>query len=352
MKKLLALFIAVLLAASSVTVSFAAIDHLPADADVEAMKAFVKSDEFFNAEPICVSSPDEPIQICVPHYRSDSVYVYTKTNEERTFADFERFGAKNFREYGWDYTYTQSRKYLVVLNSEDLNTLSETILKLLDDPMVLYAEPVEGDTRGIDTFSEGNLKDFHIQRLLRFTNNLENCENFIQEDNVVHVIMQADSNPVLSDFEEYGAIDIRVREEEGYDSYLKIVKLTLDKHDLLNVANTVISLCKNPFVIYAEPSWSLMDDPEYADDFSSDSDDLTGLIADVNGDEKINLVDRITLTRHLAGWNAYKIIRKANSDLNGDHTVNIADRIIMTRAFAGWEDYKVLPYRNTEKPAE
>lgn len=69
------------------------------------------------------------------------------------------------------------------------------------------------------------------------------------------------------------------------------------------------------------------------------------LYGDVNGDGIVNIVDRITLTRHLAGWDKFKTINTDNSDVNNDGNVNIADRIVLTRHIAGWDDYKTLPYK-------
>ena len=69
------------------------------------------------------------------------------------------------------------------------------------------------------------------------------------------------------------------------------------------------------------------------------------LYGDVNGDSKVNVADRIVLTRYLAGWDSNKEIIERNSDVNNDGKVNVADRIVLTRHLAGWSDYSTLPYK-------
>ncbi|MBQ5399182.1 MAG: starch-binding protein, partial [Ruminococcus sp.] len=69
------------------------------------------------------------------------------------------------------------------------------------------------------------------------------------------------------------------------------------------------------------------------------------IIGDVNGDRKVNNLDRVYLTRHLADWDGYKEINKAAADLDGNGVVNNLDRVILTRHLADWAGYESLPYK-------
>lgn len=64
---------------------------------------------------------------------------------------------------------------------------------------------------------------------------------------------------------------------------------------------------------------------------------------DVNGDGEVTDIDRIKLTRFLAGWSGYEISESV-SDVNGDGEVTNIDRTILTRHLAGWSGYETLPY--------
>ena len=79
-------------------------------------------------------------------------------------------------------------------------------------------------------------------------------------------------------------------------------------------------------------------------DGTTDAEETSDVIGDVNNDGNVNVADRIILTRYLAGWSEYSSINTDNADLNSDGKVNVADRIILTRYLAGWSGYETLPY--------
>ena len=70
------------------------------------------------------------------------------------------------------------------------------------------------------------------------------------------------------------------------------------------------------------------------------------LIGDVNGDGKVNQLDRVALTRYLAKWTEYPegSINAIAADVNGDGKINQLDRVILTRHIANWIGYETLPY--------
>lgn len=70
------------------------------------------------------------------------------------------------------------------------------------------------------------------------------------------------------------------------------------------------------------------------------------IIGDVNGDGKVNNLDRVVLTRYLADWDDYpeSVIDMTAADVNCDGKVNNLDRVILTRYLADWDDYPELPY--------
>lgn len=74
-------------------------------------------------------------------------------------------------------------------------------------------------------------------------------------------------------------------------------------------------------------------------------DDLSS-IGDVNGDEIVNVKDRIYLARYLAKWDGYENINVSGADVNEDGTVDVQDRIILARHLAKWGGYDSLPYMN------
>ena len=81
-------------------------------------------------------------------------------------------------------------------------------------------------------------------------------------------------------------------------------------------------------------------------------------IGDVNGDQKVNGMDRTFLARHVAKWNGYgqsDIVYTA-ADVNTDGKVNSMDRTILARHIAKWNGYSELPYHpaggnSTAQPA-
>lgn len=73
------------------------------------------------------------------------------------------------------------------------------------------------------------------------------------------------------------------------------------------------------------------------------------MYGDVNGDQAVNVKDRIALTRHLANWSGYAQADLANypaADVNADGAVNVKDRIALTRHLANWAGYETLPYKS------
>ncbi len=71
------------------------------------------------------------------------------------------------------------------------------------------------------------------------------------------------------------------------------------------------------------------------------------LIGDVNGDGRVNGMDRTFLARHVAQWNGYSAqdIVYAAADVNSDGKVNGMDRTVLARHVAQWPGYGELPYR-------
>jgi len=70
------------------------------------------------------------------------------------------------------------------------------------------------------------------------------------------------------------------------------------------------------------------------------------LVGDVNGDGKVNTLDRVVLTRYIAKWAEYTAddICIEAADVNSDGKVNTLDRVILTRYIAKWNGYTELPY--------
>ena len=70
------------------------------------------------------------------------------------------------------------------------------------------------------------------------------------------------------------------------------------------------------------------------------ADELTVVIAgEVNGDGRINALDRRILARSLTGGAGEKIKDRRAADVNGDGTVNALDSLILARVLAKWEGY-------------
>lgn len=72
------------------------------------------------------------------------------------------------------------------------------------------------------------------------------------------------------------------------------------------------------------------------------------LIGDVNGDGRVNSIDRMMLARYIAEWEGYSedTINMTAADVNEDDRVNSIDRMILARYIAEWEGYETLPYKN------
>lgn len=74
--------------------------------------------------------------------------------------------------------------------------------------------------------------------------------------------------------------------------------------------------------------------------------DTPVLYGDVDGDGRVNTLDRMTLTRYLASWTGYpaSIVNMDAADVNQDGRVNTRDRMILTRHLASWQGYEQLPF--------
>ena len=72
------------------------------------------------------------------------------------------------------------------------------------------------------------------------------------------------------------------------------------------------------------------------------------ILGDVNGDNLVNNLDRLSLARYLARWAEYpeSILNMKAADVNCDGIVNNLDRLILSRHLAKWEGYSSLPYEN------
>ena len=81
---------------------------------------------------------------------------------------------------------------------------------------------------------------------------------------------------------------------------------------------------------------------EYKDNYT----ECLTVYGDVNGDGKVNNLDRLVLSRWIAKWPDYIAngIDTRAADLNRDGRVNGKDRLILTRYLAKWPDYTVLPH--------
>ncbi|MGN0180771.1 MAG: dockerin type I repeat-containing protein, partial [Monoglobaceae bacterium] len=61
----------------------------------------------------------------------------------------------------------------------------------------------------------------------------------------------------------------------------------------------------------------------------------TFIYGDLNGDNKVNLLDLIALRKHLAKWSVD--IKLTAADCNGDGNVNLLDLILMRKYLAKWD---------------
>ena len=70
------------------------------------------------------------------------------------------------------------------------------------------------------------------------------------------------------------------------------------------------------------------------------------ILGDVNGDGIVDLADCMILKRHVAKWNAYKVLEcEMAADVNDDGNIDLADCMILKRHVAKWNAYKTLPYK-------
>ncbi len=99
---------------------------------------------------------------------------------------------------------------------------------------------------------------------------------------------------------------------------------------------------KNPlFTIYGKKG-SQAESYANENDFTFiETESLTVVTGDVNGDGKVNGADAGLLNRYTSGWEGYsdKIKDMDAADLNGDGKVNGADAGILNRYTSGWQGY-------------
>ena len=69
----------------------------------------------------------------------------------------------------------------------------------------------------------------------------------------------------------------------------------------------------------------------------------TILYGDVNGDGKVNPLDKTILGKYLANWDGVTVDMDA-SDVNTDGKVNPLDKNILGKYLANWDGYTELPY--------
>lgn len=63
---------------------------------------------------------------------------------------------------------------------------------------------------------------------------------------------------------------------------------------------------------------------------------------DINRDNVIDNLDRLAITRYLAGWSDYSAVNMKAADVDGNGYVDNLDRLIITRHLANWEGYEEL----------
>ena len=97
-----------------------------------------------------------------------------------------------------------------------------------------------------------------------------------------------------------------------------------------------------PYVFQKDGQWYASFVLDHFSDFvmTEEVDDI--IIGDVNGDGKINTLDRMILARYLAKWDGYeeRIADMRAADVNGDGKVNTLDRMILARYLAKWDGYE------------
>ena len=68
------------------------------------------------------------------------------------------------------------------------------------------------------------------------------------------------------------------------------------------------------------------------------------ILGDFDGDESINSLDLIILSRYLAGFIGYDdFVTVGNGDLDGDGDVTPLDVVVMARHIADWQGYETIP---------
>ena len=68
----------------------------------------------------------------------------------------------------------------------------------------------------------------------------------------------------------------------------------------------------------------------------------TVMKGDVNSDDEVTALDRLLLTRYLAGWQGYgENIDLDAADINNDSKVTAMDRLILSRYLAEWPGYEI-----------
>lgn len=69
------------------------------------------------------------------------------------------------------------------------------------------------------------------------------------------------------------------------------------------------------------------------------------VLGDADNDGKVEVKDRVYLTRYLANWAGYENVNVNAADVNQDNQVNTKDRIILSRHLANWKGYESLPLK-------
>ena len=59
-------------------------------------------------------------------------------------------------------------------------------------------------------------------------------------------------------------------------------------------------------------------------------------VGDIDGDEKVNLKDLITIAQYVAEWGNIEVNEHA-LDVNGDGVVNLKDLVLLSQYVAGWD---------------
>ena len=96
---------------------------------------------------------------------------------------------------------------------------------------------------------------------------------------------------------------------------------------------------------YTERGYTLHTCTECGYEYKDNYTECLLIYGDVNGDGKVNNLDRLVLSRWLAKWSEYieNGIDERAADVNCDGKVNSKDRLILARYLAKWPDYAILP---------